>query len=87
MGRELVGGIGAAPEQAGDGARPSYPGEGRGACRIGVRKLVGASAFIDRLLTEDRQAPEKQRHTARRIWQRLCAELPGFTGSERTVRC
>jgi hypothetical protein len=28
----------------------------------------------------------RQPHTARRIWQRLCAELPGFTGSERTVR-
>ena len=32
-----------------------------------LRKLVDASAFIDRLLTEDRQAPEKQRHTARQI--------------------
>ena len=51
-----------------------------------IRKLVDASAFIDQVLTEDRQAPVKQRHTARRIWQRLCAELPGFTGSERTVR-
>src|ERR1035437_1032880 len=51
-----------------------------------LRKLVDASAFIDRILTEDRQAPVKQRHTARRIWHRLCAELPGFTGSERTVR-
>jgi hypothetical protein len=51
-----------------------------------LRKLVDASAFVDRILTEDRQAPVKQRHTARRIWQRLCAELPGFTGSERTVR-
>ena len=47
---------------------------------------MDASAFIDRILTEDRQAPVKQRHTARRIWHRLCAELPGFTGSERTVR-
>ena len=36
-----------------------------------LRKLVDASAFIDRILTEDRQAPMKQRHTARRIWQRL----------------
>jgi transposase len=51
-----------------------------------LRKLVDASAFIDRILTEDRQAPVKQRHTARRIWQRLCAEVPAFTGSERTVR-
>jgi hypothetical protein len=52
-----------------------------------LRKLVNACAFIDQILTEDRQAPVKQRHTARRIWQRLCAELPGFTGIERTVRC
>jgi transposase len=51
-----------------------------------LRKLVDASAFIDRILTEDRHAPVKQRHTARRIWHRLCEELPGFTGSERTVR-
>jgi transposase len=32
------------------------------------------------------QAPPKQRHTARRIWQRLCAEVPGFSVGERSVR-
>jgi len=37
-----------------------------------LRKLEAASVFIDRVLTEDMQAPPKQRHTARRIWQR-CA--------------
>ena len=42
-----------------------------------LRKLVDASAFIDRVLIEYRQAPVKQHHTARRIWQRLCADLPG----------
>ena len=51
-----------------------------------LRKLAEASAFIDRILIADRQAPPKQRHTARRIWQRLSVELPGFSGSERTVR-
>ena len=51
-----------------------------------LRKLAEASAFIDRILLEDRQAPAKQRHTAHRIWQRLCAELPGFSGCERSVR-
>jgi transposase len=51
-----------------------------------LRKLAGASEFIDRVLTEDRQAPPKQRHTAHRIWQRLCVELPGFSVSERSVR-
>jgi transposase len=50
-----------------------------------LRKLEAASAFIDRVLTEDRHSPPKQRHTARRIWQRLCTELPGFSVSERSV--
>jgi len=51
-----------------------------------LRKLGAATAFIDRILIEDRQAPAKQRHTAHRIWERLCAELPDFSGSERSVR-
>ncbi len=51
-----------------------------------LRKLAAATAMIDAILIADRQAPVKQRHTARRIWQRLCAELPGFSGSERAVR-
>jgi transposase len=51
-----------------------------------LRKLQAATAMIDAILLADRQAPVKQRHTARRIWQRLCAELPDFSGSERAVR-
>src|SRR5579863_7872665 len=51
-----------------------------------LRKLQAATAMIDAILITDRQAPVKQRHTARRIWQRLCAELPDFSGSERAVR-
>lgn len=51
-----------------------------------LRKLDVASALIDQILIEDRQAPAKQRHTARRIWQRLCAEVPGFSVGERSVR-
>lgn len=51
-----------------------------------LRKLAAASAFIDQILMADRQAPPKQRHTAHRIWQRLCAELPDFSVSERSVR-
>jgi transposase len=51
-----------------------------------LRKLGAASALIELILIEDRQAPPKQRHTARRIWQRLYAEVPGFSGSERSVR-
>lgn len=50
-----------------------------------LRKLQAATAMIDAILIADRQAPVKQRHTARRIWQRLCAELPGFSGSVRAI--
>ena len=39
-----------------------------------------------RILRADVSAPPKQRHTARRIFDRLRVELPGFSGSERTVR-
>ena len=31
--------------------------------------------FIDAVITADRAAPRKQRHTARRIWQRVGSEL------------
>jgi transposase len=51
-----------------------------------LKKLQAAAAMMDAILVADRQAPAKQRHTGRRIWQRLCAELPGFSGSERAVR-
>jgi transposase len=40
---------------------------------------------IQRWLQEDKQRPAKQRHTARRVFQRLREEY-GFPGSERTVR-
>lgn len=60
--------------------RPSKPQQ------RSLRKLADVTSFIDRILTEDRKVSAKQRHTSRRIWQRICAEVPGFTGSERTVR-
>ena len=41
--------------------------------------------LIDQWLTADRQAPRKQRHTARRIWQRLVEEH-GAEVAETTVR-
>lgn len=44
-----------------------------------------ARAFVDGILFADRKAPRKQRHTARRIWQRLRDEL-GCTAAESTVR-
>ena len=40
---------------------------------------------IERMLEADRQAPRKQRHTARRIWMRLRDEHPDFPVAEVTV--
>src|SRR5262249_62097909 len=42
--------------------------------------------FIDTILAADAAAPRKQRHTARRIHQRILAELPGCAIAESTVR-
>lgn len=42
---------------------------------------------IEQWLKEDRTRPRKQRHTAKRIHDRLVEEFPGeFTGAESTVR-
>jgi hypothetical protein len=49
-------------------------------------KLGVAVPLLDRLLEQDRQAPRKQRHTAHRLWQRVCQEVPGVSVSERAVR-
>lgn len=49
-------------------------------------KLGTAIPFIDQILQGDRQAPRKQRHTAHRIWVRLCQEMPDCPVAERTVR-
>jgi len=51
-----------------------------------LRKLDAVSDFIDRILQADMSAPPKQRHTARRIFDRLRAEMPDFNGRERSVR-
>ena len=42
--------------------------------------------FIDRILEADRTAPRKQRHTARRIHDRLCRERPEAPVAASTVR-
>lgn len=42
-------------------------------------------AIIEEWLEQDKTAPKKQRHTARRIFQRLRDEY-GYEGSEPTVR-
>jgi len=40
---------------------------------------------INEWLVEDKKAPRKQRHTAKRIYNRLLEEIPGFNCSIRTV--
>jgi transposase len=49
-------------------------------------RLAPVTGFIDAILEADRQAPRKQRHTARRIYVRLRAERPGTPVAESTVR-
>lgn len=49
-------------------------------------KLEPVTAFIDAILESDRNAPRKQRHTAHRIYTRLCIEKPEVKLAETTVR-
>ena len=49
------------------------------------RVLDPVSAIIDGWLTADGTVPRKQRHTAKRVYDRLVAEHH-FTGSERRIR-
>src|SRR5712692_9046630 len=50
------------------------------------RPVVGpVSQLIDAWLTADEDAPPKQRHTAKRIFDRLVAEY-GYAGKERAIR-
>ena len=49
-------------------------------------KMDAVSAFIDQVLDEDRRAPRKQRHTARRIYRRILTEIPDAGVAESTVR-
>ena len=48
-------------------------------------KLDGFTGIIERILEEDRTAPRKQRHTAKRIFERLRDEY-GFTGGYTIVK-
>ncbi len=50
------------------------------------RSWARVAAFIDKVLDEDRRAPRKQRHTARRIHRRILTEFPDATVAESTVR-
>jgi transposase len=49
-------------------------------------KLGAAMAFVEQILETDKKAPRKQRHTARRVWQRIQQEIPTCRICERTVR-
>jgi transposase len=49
-------------------------------------KLDAVAAFIDAVLEEDRRAPRKQRHTARRIFRRIRKGFPSTPVAESTVR-
>jgi len=49
-------------------------------------KLGLVVAFIDQVLDEDRRAPRKQRHTARRLYRRILTEFPDAAVAESTVR-
>jgi len=48
-------------------------------------KLEPYKPTIDKWLEEDKQAPRKQRHTAKRVFNRLRKEVAGFNCSYRTV--
>ena len=48
--------------------------------------MDAVAAFIDQVLEEDRRAPRKQRHTARRIYRRILTEFPDAGVAESTVR-
>ena len=48
-------------------------------------KLDGFTVIVDQIVTADRSAPSKQRHTAKRIFERLRAEH-GFAGSYTIVK-
>ena len=61
------------------------PFAGRAELR-GKPKLGVVTAFIDEVLAADREAPRKQRHTARRLYRRILAEFPDVTVAESTVR-
>lgn len=49
-------------------------------------RLGPVKELIDGMLAVDVQAPRKQRHTAHRIWMRLCREHPDHPVGEATVR-
>jgi len=48
--------------------------------------LSPVMSFVDDVLATDQRMPRKQRHTARRIWRRIRAEMPDHPVAESTIR-
>ncbi len=65
--------------------RDRLPPGYRRAKPIRCPKLDAFTRVIDQILTDDQQRPKKQRHTAKRIWERLRAEH-AFTGGYTIVK-
>jgi transposase len=65
-------------------ASPAPPGYRR-QMPVRRRKLADHEGFIEQILEDDEKAPAKQRHTARRVFERLRDER-GFDGCYSTVR-
>ena len=65
--------------------RYSAPPGYRRAQPVRCPKLDGFTGVIDQILGDDQQRPKKQRHTAKRIWERLRAEH-AFTGGYTIVK-
>jgi len=63
----------------------STPPERKRPERTAPKLTPEIKAFIDQVLEADKKAPRKQRHTARRIWQRVVKERGADVG-ETTVR-
>ena len=49
-------------------------------------RLGPAIAFINTVFEEDKKAPRKQRHTAHRIWERLCKRSGGGRAHQQYCR-
>jgi len=68
-----------------DALRSAVPPESKRPDRARPALTTEVRAFIEETLLTDKDAPRKQRHTARRIWQRISEEL-GAHVAESTVR-
>src|ERR1700740_230678 len=53
----------------------AVPPERKGPDRRCPAMTVEVKDFVEAILTDDKKAPRKQRHTAHRIWQRVRDEL------------